>query len=138
MIAYIPQMPMPISNPEPETSTPQRRCFALPTLQLAEVYYVEGLGPAKGDTALQYMLAPGGTLAPGGLAAGRNIPGLPQIHPHSFADQVRGRGRGTRRSGHACTCLLLLEIPATSAFQPATLPTLSPPHHPPLATFPSP
>ena len=59
---------------------------------------------------MQYMLAPGGTLAPGGLAAGRNIPGLPQVFPlpggagetseqllhgssvsaaHSFAEQVR-------------------------------------------------
>ena len=74
------------------------------------MYYVEGLGPARGDTAMQYMLAPGGTLAPGGLAAGRNIPGLPQVFPlpggagetseqllhgssvsaaHSFAEQVR-------------------------------------------------
>ena len=73
------------------------------------MHYVEGLGPAKGDTAMQYMLAPGGTLAPGGLAAGRNIPGLPQVFPvaaaggslaedrsafagvrapHSFAEQV--------------------------------------------------
>ena len=53
----------------------------LPLSQLVEVHYVKGLGPARGDTAMQYMLAPGGTLAPGGLAAGRNIPGLPQVFP---------------------------------------------------------
>ena len=83
--------------------------LSAPHSQLAEVFYVEGLGPAKGDTAMQYMLAPGGTLAPGGLAAGHNIPGLPQVFPvggpalagsgakqlpgsseppHSFAEQV--------------------------------------------------
>jgi hypothetical protein len=58
--------------------------------QLEVVYVVEGLGPAKGDTALQYMLAPGGSMAPGGLAAGQRIPGLPYVPcPHSFAEQVR-------------------------------------------------
>ncbi|GAX78560.1 hypothetical protein CEUSTIGMA_g6000.t1 [Chlamydomonas eustigma] len=61
---------------------------------LVEVHYVDGLGPAKGDTAMQYMLAPGGTLAPGGLAAGRFIPGLPRLYPtqqagSTFEEQVR-------------------------------------------------
>eukprot|EP00955_Chlamydomonas_euryale_P112776 366160-Chlamydomonas_euryale.AAC.1 len=54
---------------------------------LAQVYELEGLGPAKGDTALQYMLAPGGTMAQGGIVAGGGAHGLPASH--SFAEQVR-------------------------------------------------
>ncbi len=53
-----------------------------PPKQLEDVYVLEGLGPARGDTALQYM-----SHAPPGMDG---IPGIaPQPGPHSFAEQVR-------------------------------------------------